>query len=221
MLKLFKVADDYMYDNTFTSLFAVYITLFIGMGIAALNIYAIFGNLTRFRKNLFSDQGYLMHTLPVTVHENILCKLIVGVIYYIATRLITSLCTYILSGESTWWFSLSYLFGAYSSEKGADYYINIILGYCSSVAIYCAFVLMGYLCISIGSMTNGKRSKEFLIAIPLLFCNSMVHSLIQSITGFSVYSNQTYILNIIYYLLISVGLYFITHEIIKNHLNLP
>ena len=41
----------------------------------------------RFYKNLLRDEGYLMHTLPVSVHELIWSKLIVSLVWFLATNL--------------------------------------------------------------------------------------------------------------------------------------
>lgn len=41
----------------------------------------------RFYKNLLQDEGYLMFTLPVSVHQHIWSKLIVSVVWFIATVL--------------------------------------------------------------------------------------------------------------------------------------
>lgn len=41
--------------------------------------------LSRFYKNLFGDEGYLMMTLPATVHEHIVSKLVVSVVWYALT----------------------------------------------------------------------------------------------------------------------------------------
>lgn len=41
----------------------------------------------RFYKNLLQDEGYLMFTLPVSVHQHIWSKLIVSVVWFVATVL--------------------------------------------------------------------------------------------------------------------------------------
>ena len=58
--------------------------------------FAIFGVLLmsfvlmiqRFYKNLLQDEGYLMFTLPVSVHQHIWAKVIVSAVWFIATVLV-------------------------------------------------------------------------------------------------------------------------------------
>lgn len=48
----------------------------------------------RFRQNLLGDEGYLMLTLPVTVHQHLWTKLVAAVVWFAATLVISvaSLC---------------------------------------------------------------------------------------------------------------------------------
>ena len=50
----------------------------------------------RFYKNLLRDEGYLMMTLPATVHEHVFSKLIVSIIWAAATAVTTMLAMGIL-----------------------------------------------------------------------------------------------------------------------------
>lgn len=52
--------------------------------------------LARFYKNLFSDQGYLTHTLPVTTGRHLLSKIISGTIWGCANTLLILLSIYII-----------------------------------------------------------------------------------------------------------------------------
>ena len=51
----------------------LYVMAYIA-SIAALSLVTVFFFYNRFYKNLYTDQGYLMHTLPVTQHELIWSK---------------------------------------------------------------------------------------------------------------------------------------------------
>lgn len=52
--------------------------------------------LRRFYKNLFGDEGYLMMTLPATVHEHIVSKLVVSVVWYALTMAAVAVSMFIL-----------------------------------------------------------------------------------------------------------------------------
>ena len=49
----------------------------------------------RFYKNLLTDEGYLMFTLPTTVHHLVLSKLIVAVVWFLVTIVAYVLCVFL------------------------------------------------------------------------------------------------------------------------------
>lgn len=53
----------------------------------------------RFYQNLLRDEGYLMMTLPVTVHEHVFSKLFVSILWAAATAIMAALATLILVFE--------------------------------------------------------------------------------------------------------------------------
>ncbi len=55
------------------------------VGIVAVIIVAVVLMVQRFRQNLLGDEGYVMHTLPVSVHSLLWSKLIVSAVWYLAT----------------------------------------------------------------------------------------------------------------------------------------
>ena len=57
-------------------------------GVIAAEVMAIVVMVQRFYKNLLGDEGYLMHTLPVSVHGLIWSKLIVSLVWIFATNLV-------------------------------------------------------------------------------------------------------------------------------------
>lgn len=65
-------------------LFGLIIALFV-IGIAAAVIVTAVVMIGRFYRSLLKEQGYLMHTLPVTVHGHIWSKLIVSLVWFAAT----------------------------------------------------------------------------------------------------------------------------------------
>lgn len=60
-----------------TSLIIFYVIALVAIAL----ITSIYLSILRFQKNLFTDEGYLMHTLPVSVHEQIWGKLIVATVW--------------------------------------------------------------------------------------------------------------------------------------------
>lgn len=73
--------------------------------------FAIFGVLLmsfvlmiqRFYKNLLQDEGYLMFTLPVSVHQHIWAKVIVSAVWFIATVLVIIGACLLVAYEGGFW----------------------------------------------------------------------------------------------------------------------
>lgn len=72
----------------------IFIMLFI-VGIFAVGIIAFVLMVNRFYKNLLQDEGYVMMTLPVCVHQQIWSKLIVSTVWFAATGVIVALSMFI------------------------------------------------------------------------------------------------------------------------------
>ncbi|MFA9379040.1 MAG: hypothetical protein ACERKZ_20190 [Lachnotalea sp.] len=69
----------------------MYVLILIAIAIAVL-IYTV----VRFYRNLFTDEGYLMNTLPVKSHELILSKLFVGFVWCIINSICTCISVFLL-----------------------------------------------------------------------------------------------------------------------------
>lgn len=83
-------------DNGFLSAIGVLLLMGFVLSIFAACILSFVLMIRRFYKNLLSDEGYLMMTLPVTVHEHIVGKLIVSVVWFALTGLTVFLSIFIL-----------------------------------------------------------------------------------------------------------------------------
>lgn len=87
---LFNVSVRYI-DNVSSSLLQVLFGLIIFafiVGVIAAEIIALVLMINRFYKNLLGDEGYLMFTLPVNVHELVWSKLIVSFVWFLLTNLV-------------------------------------------------------------------------------------------------------------------------------------
>jgi hypothetical protein len=70
------------------------------IGIMAACIMALVIMISRFHSNLLGEQGYLMLTLPVSIHKLILSKLLISVFWFGATFVACFLAVYIQSFSS-------------------------------------------------------------------------------------------------------------------------
>lgn len=67
---------EHMGDNTGISLAVLLCKMFVTCTAFSLLVTWVITTCTRFRKNLFKDEGYLMHTLPVSAEQLILSKIL-------------------------------------------------------------------------------------------------------------------------------------------------
>ena len=64
------------------------IIIFFGAAVIATVVMSLVIMVSRFYRNLLKDEGYLMFTLPVSVHELIWSKLIVSLVWFLVTGLL-------------------------------------------------------------------------------------------------------------------------------------
>ena len=74
-------------QSNILNVLAVLIVMAFGFAIAGVFVMAFVLMIQRFYKNLLQDEGYLMFTLPVSVHQHIWSKLIVSAVWFAATVL--------------------------------------------------------------------------------------------------------------------------------------
>ena len=75
-------------DSTFlTILFGLIVAAFV-IGIIAAMVMTAVVMVMRFYRSLLKDEGYLMHTLPVSVHSLVWSKLIVSLVWFVVTGLV-------------------------------------------------------------------------------------------------------------------------------------
>ena len=75
-------------DRSVHTLLTIFCGLIIAafvIGIIAAGIMTLVMMIKRFYTNYLKDEGYLMHTLPVSVHELVWSKMIVSVVWFAAT----------------------------------------------------------------------------------------------------------------------------------------
>ena len=67
------------------SLIITLVMVLFFVGIFAIGFVTVYMMVRRFRDNLLRDEGYIMHTLPVSVHAQIWSKVLVSALWYALT----------------------------------------------------------------------------------------------------------------------------------------
>ena len=191
----------------------------------------------RFYKNLYTDQGYLMFTLPVNAHQIIWSKAFVAMIWYFICAVVTMVSVVSLvasaasgAGASEVLAEIPELFREiFGIEGGVMMLIMMVFSIVSSTVMV---IFLGYASVSIGQLFKKHRLGA---AVGVYVALNMAIQMISSYSSipFSTFmmkveTEQEGMMSMSIMLLImfvvttavSVGLYFITHYIMNHKLNL-
>ena len=229
-------------ENEYLSMiFALYNMLYFA-AIIALGFATSFFFFYRFYKNLYTDEGYLMHTLPVKTSDLIWSKAFVTVIWIVISNLVIvfSMLNYINSimvagGEGSVWSAFGELFAELSMADIPPAYIPMIILIVLIMLIspfYSTF--FGYTAISLGQQT---KKHKILASIGIYFGLSYAIQIVTSLatlpfTEFmskvdtmsentvAIYMNIIFGISLAVIAGVTVLFYFITNKIMKTKLNL-
>ncbi|MBR4758848.1 MAG: hypothetical protein IK078_01685 [Lachnospiraceae bacterium] len=207
--------------------------------IAALSIASTLYFFIRFYKNLYTDQGYLMHTLPVTEHELIWSKTFVAVIWKVISSVVTVAAIFTLIGSAigeAFWDGFAEAFGEIGVSIGSAKGVLVILLFLIfSLASTLFSIFMGYAAVSIGQQfAKNKVLASIGVYLGMQFAINMITNILTQglVIGLSysdILSNwepteNTFIIGLLIGDLIiiaaSAGLYALTHNFMKKKLNL-
>ncbi len=210
-------------------------------------IYAsIAMSVIRFYKNLFSQEGYLTFSLPISTNQHILVKLISALVYSsitLASVFVTALIT--ISGDllneliKAGWYLLCKAFEIVSFSDGINIAIYIIYFIIILLLASIQNLLLFYGCISIGQTAKKNRvlaavgcyfAYNFAMQVIGTFFTIIFNLLVLNINidNFAeFFANNThlclhtfFIVNIIAMAAINVLFYLVNHKIISKKLNL-
>lgn len=240
MISLWHYSDDKTFTDTQTTMlgvaFSFYIIIYI-VSVFAVVLVMKYYFFVRYYKNLFTDQGYLMHTLPVKSTDLINSKLIIAVLWQFITGIVVGICIVIIV------FSFADIFGELSImdfkeafhdiETEFDEIVKgvplIASGIISGLVTPIFEILLMYMAVGIGQQSKknrlflsvmvliglyvGKRFISSCLSVPLqmLLINEDV-----SLTAVNVGA----VLVVLAIIAMTVGLYFLNKYFLEKKLNL-
>ena len=86
-------------ENTLLSTIGTVLIMLFTMAVIAVGIVAFILMINRFYKNLLQDEGYVMMTLPVSIHQQGGSKLIVSTVWFAATVVVIGLACFIMAAD--------------------------------------------------------------------------------------------------------------------------
>lgn len=209
----------------------LYILILIAVAVAVM-IYLV----VRFYRNLFTDEGYLMNTLPVKPYELILSKLIVSFVWSIINGVCTLFSIFLLVLSQT---SVSDILTVWNEittdllvEAGMSLNSLLFTGIIGAIISVIYMLLMFYAAIAIGQTMRNHKVLFSLGAYVVLYIISQVIStagllpfgFISLIQADTINLATSFTSIMLFSYLISVGLmvvyFIITNYIISKKLNL-
>lgn len=206
------------------------LSVVFGLVILAVFVMSMVLMVQRFRQNLLGDEGYLMFTLPVSVHQHLWAKILVSAFWFVASMLaVTAAAVVSVSGQREI-LGLFRELGRLELSPGewANLYAFlaelVVLGFVGCFTLCLQF----YASMAVGYSLSSHKTFWSVVAFLLL---SAVTSVVSSILEFDIDFDEIGLLaaNPIHMLMwvvilgsvvVGVIYYCITAYFLKNHLNL-
>lgn len=213
----------------------VAVFIFYCLTISAVSIGCTIYVAVRFYKNMYSNEGYLMHTLPVTPRQLLLSKLFIGSGYYIVTTLMVLLSIFALLGVILFradpfvYSDFAMVMAEFEAEMGMSFMSYMI--YCIVLSVFsCAEgILMIYASIALGQLASKHK---VLTAIGAYIAITTVIQFVTMIATFGMTWNidvvetgvmpmgGIFAFSLVLILILGVVFYILTEQLMKRKLNL-
>lgn len=222
IVRIMTLFEDAMEDSISFTMSFVFITSVFVIGLVGLNFYALFSSVTRFQKNLFGDEGYLMHTLPVPSYYHIITKFVAGLVTWIVSVIISMISITIS------FFGVNEITGMIEAVSDmfsfvAEYPLQSFMAFILTTASYCALIFLCYLCVCVTNfIPKGKGAVNALMIIGAIIINNIITAIItEFLVNSSIGSEITAsLIYTAYFAVVAVVFFFITNRIISRNLNL-
>ena len=170
------------------------------IGMIALCILTMVIMVLRFYRNLLGHEGYLMHTLPVSVHELVWSKLIVSLVWFLAAGLLVTLLILITVlaqsgtdlGQMLRGFPSVSELRAFLEEAGFRHpelrslWLIAVGGFLAALIGYLGTCLHFYAAMALGQMGSGNK---VLLSVLFYIVLSMALSVLANGAAFGLVSN--------------------------------
>ena len=155
IIQFFETEDSIVYSGVFTSSLVLYI-----ISIFVLLFMTVIVSIVRFYQGMYTKEGYLSHTLPVTPAQHIKSKLLTSLLFYLgalAAIFISFIVITIGDVNIELFKAFGYLLGKFFSSCGIHAALFILEGVLLLFAWAVRSFLKNYFCISVGQLVSRKR----------------------------------------------------------------
>lgn len=192
-------ARDYLFanggDGAYRTVFISSLVLYIVSIIVCL-LMTVIVSIVRFYQGMYTNEGYLNHTLPVTPAQHIIAKMLTSLIFTLGSLLAVFISLNVITlGEVNVevYKAFFYMIRVIGEDIGghvALYIVEFVL----LVISFCAFVYFKlYFCISVGQLVNKLK---ILLAFGVFFGIYIVRQIIGTVLVITVFMNSELMMDI-------------------------
>ena len=196
-----RMMDQNVTNNAVLRFLFVFLTIVFVLAMFAAMMMTLLLMITRFYRNLLKDEGYLMHTLPVSVHGLVWSKLIVSLVWFVVTGLVVTAILFltglIQSGTNLGELMLEFPSWAEIREamaeagfRGSDITVFLLELLALVLVGFFASCLHFYAAMAMGHMFNKDK---ILLSIVFFVAISFALSLMTSLLGFRMSGLELYV----------------------------
>ena len=161
IVQIFEPAEkmSMLGDSTYNSIFVSSLVLYF-ISIAVCLIMTVIVAIVRFYQGMYTNEGYLSHTLPVTPTQHIIAKLLVSFLFILGSSLAVDISVLVITFgdlQVELFKAGAYLLGDLYNQLGANliFYAIEIVAY-ALISVFTT-LLMFYFCVSIGQLAAKKK----------------------------------------------------------------
>ncbi|MCM1289501.1 MAG: hypothetical protein NC132_02475 [Corallococcus sp.] len=229
IMVLFAVLARIMIETTNTGLM-IMVIMFYAFSVMATLLVGYFFGIGSFYRSLFTGNGYLTLSLPVTADQLIWSKLISAITVMFASIVvcILSSCIFLLGAFEDVVFVLKDIFTSLGETIG-DFASNEPLFFvetalCAIISVPMSFLVF-YAVMSLGQLFTVKNRKliSVLLYVGLIFLWSVLNTTIIADINYKMTEISIHLtmwVQIVFYAGVNVGCYFLVRYIIRNKINL-
>lgn len=111
-------------SSTLLNVAGAFVVIAFVVALIGVSIMSIILMVNRFRTNLMGDEGYVMFTLPVSVHQLIWSKILVSTVWFVATGAVVMLSFFVVGYEVGMVRLIVDWFARFMAELTAYYALN-------------------------------------------------------------------------------------------------
>lgn len=181
--------------NPILNVFYAIIMASYGISLGATFIVVLLLMINRFRTNLLGDEGYVMFTLPVSVHQLIWSKILISCLWFVGTCIMVGLSAMIVAFDVSSFTQLRLFFLDIWQQMNAYYALNGTAILIESLLLfffgYVACCLQFYSAMAVGySFDRRKVLYSILVFFGFQFVMQMLTSMLFFTNGFDTWFDR-------------------------------